>query len=217
MSQYVYCYQFGSGDCYKIGKTKHPPEKRKRGIATGSPVDIKPYRTVETDDASTLETYVHHLLRAKRGRGEFFSVSRRELDDAVDQAVVFVNELQPLRRKAKNLRRIKPNETMLGPSDEMRQAALQFEEAKNEYWLLEKRIELLQSRIQVAIGENRGIEAVASWKWKPHPEMNTKRFRRDHPKLYEEYLEDLGRRELHIELQSVDAPELAYGRASAGE
>ena len=148
---------------------------------------------------------------------EFFHAPLPRIDEAIAKATAFMKELQPLSRKVKSLRRIKQKETMLGPSDEMRQVALRFEEAKNEYWLLERGIELFASRIQAEIGENRGIEGVASWKWKSHPEMNTKRFKRDHPELYEEYAEDLGRRELHIELRSVDAFELLYGRASAGE
>jgi hypothetical protein len=213
----VYCYQFGDEDCYKIGKTKLHPEERKRGFATGSPVDITLYRRVETDDPSVLETYIHHLLGARRSKGEFFRVSRQDLDKAVDEAAALVHELQPLLQKANELRRTKPAETILDRSDELRQVALELRAAQDQRWLLERRIELLVSRIQIAIGENCGMEGVASWKWKDHWEMDTKRFEADHKELYEEYLRNSGARDLRLKVRPVENPELAYAAAPAGE
>lgn len=213
----VYCYQFGEEDCYKIGKTKLQPEERKRGFATGSPVDITLYRTVETDDPSAVETLIHRLLCERRAKGEFFRVSRPELDKAVDEALAFVGELQPLLQRANDLRRTRPNETMLDPSDEIRQVALQLRAAQNQRWLLERRIELLASRIQIAIGENCGMEGVASWKWKDHWDMDTKRFEAEHKELYDQYRRNSGVREFRLKVRPVENPELAYAAAPAGE
>jgi hypothetical protein len=213
----VYCYQFGDEDCYKIGKTKLQPEERKRGFATGSPVDITLYRKVETGDPSGLETYIHRLLGARRARGEFFRVSRQELNKAVDQATAVMRELQPLLQRADDLRRMKPSETMIERSDEIRQIALQLRAVQNQKWLLDRRIELLASRIQVAIGENCGMEEVASWKWKDHWEMDTMRFEAEHRELYKDYLRNSGTRELRLRVQAAENPELAYAAAPAGE
>ena len=81
--KHVYIYSVGS-NCYKIGRTKHTPEKRKRGWATGSPVKPKLYRDVLTEHPSALENYIHHDLDLKRREnGEFFNVTEDELDTAV--------------------------------------------------------------------------------------------------------------------------------------
>jgi hypothetical protein len=63
---HVYCYQIGSGNCYKVGRTKKLPDKRMREFATDSPVKPQLYRDVETENASGLEKYILQLLDGKR-------------------------------------------------------------------------------------------------------------------------------------------------------
>lgn len=198
--KHVYCYQFGSDNCYKVGRTKNPPEKRMRGFATGSPVKPKLYRAIETEDPSGLEKYIHHLLDAKRAEnGEFFYVTRQDLDDAVNEAVAFINECQPLIREAKKLCRKRPNETMVEPSDEMREIYQQLRKAIREKFLLERHIELLESKVQLAIGENRGMKGVASWKWVDRWTMDIERFKKEHEKLFQEYRRDSSSRTFCLE------------------
>ncbi len=104
--EHVYCYQLGRGDCFKVGRTKNDPEERKRGFAAGSPVKLTLYRKIETEYPSSLEKYIHQLLDERRAEnGEIFNVTAQELDDAVDRAVAFVEEFQPLLHEADNLRR----------------------------------------------------------------------------------------------------------------
>src|SRR5207247_6837630 len=117
----VYCYQSGSGDCYKIGLTKDEPRRRKRGLSTGSPVKFKPepYRTIASEHAAQLETYIHHLLDERRAEnGEFFYVNEQELDAAVDEAIAFVNESRPLVLDAKKLCKERQNGTMVESTEE---------------------------------------------------------------------------------------------------
>jgi hypothetical protein len=92
-------------------------------------------------------------------------VTTQELDAAIDQAVAFMKELLPLLDGVKKLRRKKPDETMIDPSDEMLDIYRQLRKANREKFLLDRRIELLESKIQLVISENRGMTDVASWKW----------------------------------------------------
>jgi hypothetical protein len=175
-----------------------------RGFATGSPVKPKLYRDVETEDAPGLEKYIHQLLDAKRAEnGEFFYVTQQELDNTIEKAVAFIKECQRFVPDAMKLRRKKPNDTMLDPPEEMREIYRQLREAGREKFLLEKRIELLESRVQVAIGENRGMKGVASWKWVDLWTMNTVRFKRENPtmykRLFEKYKRDSGNRKFCLE------------------
>src|ERR1035438_1290196 len=184
-SGHVYCYQFGSDDCFKVGRTKHQPEKRKRGFATGSPVKFTLYRDEAAENASELESYTHQLLAAQRAsNGEFVNVTQEELDDAVDKAVAFMKEYQPVRSEANGLRRKKPKETIAEPSVEIREIHRQLMEARREQSLLDWRIGLLESRVQVAIGENCGMRGIASWNWVDHWVMKTEMFTEEDKKSY---------------------------------
>jgi len=200
MPSQVYCfhYQIGSGNCYKVGLTKNPPEMRLKGLATGSPVRPTLYRTVETEDARRLEKYIHKLLDAKRANGEFFFVTQQALNDAVDKAEAFVKECQQVLPEAKKLRRRKPNDTMAEPSGEMPAIYRQLREAMSKKFLLDQRIEFLVSKVQVAIGENRGMKGVATWQWEDRPWFDQKRFQEEHKTLYEEYARDSGCRKFRL-------------------
>src|SRR5208283_2129891 len=122
LSKCVYCYQFGSDDCYKIGHTKDSPEKRKRGFATGSPKKLTLYKKIPFQTPTKLEKYIHYLLDEKRAEnGEYFKVTAKELDDAIERATATMNELQSLCSEADKLRRKKPTDEMVEATDEMRE------------------------------------------------------------------------------------------------
>jgi hypothetical protein len=141
-------------------------------------------------------------MRAERRTGSV-NVTAQELDDAVDQAVAFMKELLPVLDDAKKLRRKKPDETMIDPSDEMLDIYRQLRKASRERFLLDRRIELLESKIQVVIGENRGMTGVASWKWNDCWKMDTTRLKKErgalYAQLYEEYKRNSGSRKFCLE------------------
>lgn len=216
-SEHVYCYQFGTGDCYKVGRTKHQPEKRKRGFATGSPVKFKLYRDVRSENAPDLERYIHQLLAVKRApNGEFFDVTPQELDEAVDRAVSFVREFEELFGQANELRKKKPCETVVEPSVEMREIHRQLIEAKSAKSLLEWRIGLLESKIQVKIGDGCGMRGVASWEWVDRWTMDTEQFKNDplYEMLFEKYKRDSSYRRFCPEINPLgDLPAEALTNA----
>jgi hypothetical protein len=198
--KHVYCYQVGSGDCFKIGRTKNPPEKRMQGFATGSPVKLNLYRDIETEYASELETHIHKLLDLKRAEnGEFFYVTAEEVDEAANEAVRFIGEFQPLVCKTETLRQQEPNEQIAEPSIEMLEVYRRLRELNRQKYLIDKQIDLLVSRIQVAIGDRCGMKGVASWKWVDRWTMDIERFKKEREELYEEYKRDSSGRVFRIE------------------
>jgi T5orf172 domain len=198
--KYVYCHQVGSGDCYKIGHTKNPPEQRKRGLQTGSREPYTRYKEIETEYPLSLEKRIHKLLdHCRAATGEFFYVTKEELDAVIEKAIVFVSESEPLLREAKKLRREKPTSTVVEASPEMLDHCRELRELDTQSYLIEKRIEFLQSRIQVAIGHGCGMRGVATWRWKECPTMDVARFKREHKALYEQYKRDSSHREFHLE------------------
>jgi hypothetical protein len=198
--EHVYCFQIGCENCYKIGRTKNPPNERMRGLATGSRFKLQLYKDIETGDPTGLESYIHALLDPKRAEnGEFFNVTREELEEAVGKAEAFVREHQPLLRQAKLLCRKRPTDTLLEPTREMLDIYRELRELRREKFLVERRIELLASKVQIAIGENLGMKGVASWKWVERWPMDTKRFQKEHEALYEEYKRDSSSRMFLLE------------------
>jgi hypothetical protein len=200
--KHVYCfhYQIGSDNYYKVGLTKNPPAMRISELATGSPVKPTICRDVETEDASRLEKYIHQLLDPKRAaNGEFFHVSWEELNHAVDKAVAFINRCQPVLREANKLRRKKPNDTVLEPTVSMLRIYRQLRDLSRKQFLMERRIEYLMGKVQVAIGENHGIKGIASWKWEDRWTMDVKRFQKEHETLYEQYKRDSGSRKFRLD------------------
>jgi hypothetical protein len=193
--QHVYCFQQGSRDCYKIGKSKEP-EKRRRKLQTGSAEGLRPCRCIPTPDATALEKYIHHLLDGRRtGEQEFFWVTEQELDQAIAEAVKFVEATSDLFSEAKELAKHKPDTEMRDPSDEMLGVYKELREAEHRFFKLGKQIEILESRMKVFIGRHSGIKGLATWRWKPNRGMNIPKFQKEQRDLYERYLVDRSRRE----------------------
>jgi hypothetical protein len=197
---HVYCFQKGSEECYKIGRTHREPERRRRNLSTGSSEKLIPVRDIETDHAAALEIYLHNLLDDRRAdNGEFFNLTLDELDTAINKAQACVTSSQPLLNEAKALSRQQPSDTMVAPSEEMRKVYRQLRAAYREQFFLEQRITALESRMQVEIGANGGIAGLATWNWISRSRLNTKLFRGERPDLYDQYKCDASRREFRLE------------------
>lgn len=114
----VYCFQVGSTDCFKIGRTKNSGAKRLKNVAVGSPAKLTLHREIETQWPARLENHIHKLLAMYRTEnGEFFNVTKSQLDDAILEASTFVAASQPFVEQAQKLRRKKPTTAMLDPSN----------------------------------------------------------------------------------------------------
>jgi len=196
----VYCFQVGSSDCFKIGRTRNAPTGRMKNVSVGSPQRLTLYKTVETEFASRLESYLHKVLEPYRApNGEFFNVTTSQLDDAVRESIQFVSATEPLLEEAKKLQRKKPTADLLEPSAEILALHRELKAALRQSFLLERKIEALQGKLQVAIGENLGFKGVASWKWRESWILNQALLKREEPELYEQYRERSGSRVFCLE------------------
>jgi hypothetical protein len=189
----IYCYRAGALDLFKIGHTKNAAAKRMKNVQTGSWEVLSIYRQVETDHAPRLlEDRIHKLLAAYRAkRGEFFHVTTELLDRAVDDAKTFLTEYLPIIQQVKKLQHHKPNPEVLQRTDNIDAVCQELKKAKQEQALL---IELLQGKLQVAIGKNAGIESVASWKWQEKFIFDLGLFKADRPALFKQYQKSSGTR-----------------------
>lgn len=77
---------------FKIGESKNP-KQRCRNLQTGNLRKLKIYRTIicnSKKDAQLLEDTIHERFAAQRIRGEWFSITRLEIDQICEE----VNILQ---------------------------------------------------------------------------------------------------------------------------
>lgn len=184
----VYCFRVGSEDCFKVGRTKSNPKERKDDVSVGSPQKLTEYRAIETEHASKLEWYIHRALDMKRAEnGEFFLVKPSELDDAINDGLAFLHKSLPLLKQVEEFKKTKPNEQMREPSKGDRSLYRALRESRKELFLLEQKILILQSQLEVAIGKNLGLKGIASWKWQEAARFNLIVFKEEHPDLYEKY------------------------------
>lgn len=95
---YVYIIQHGDTDHYKIGHTINRPMARLRELQAGTPIELKMYEVFYVADAMRGEVDVHHLLRKKRVRGEWFKLNQWELDQVMllleSEVYVYYDEME---------------------------------------------------------------------------------------------------------------------------
>jgi hypothetical protein len=198
--EYVYCFRVGSEGIFKVGRTRNPPEQRMKGVSVGSPQKLTLHREIKTNHAPFLEKYLHVLLDPQRTpNGEFFNVSVKDLDDAIKKAKSCLAESFPVLEEAEKLQKQRPTTRILDPSQSVNALYHELRSAEREAFFLERRIEILRSRIQVEIGENLGIRGVASWKWCEQWKLDQKALKRDAPEVFERFKHLSAFRVFHLE------------------
>src|SRR5262249_40381840 len=184
----VYCFRVGLENCFKVGRTKGAPDKRLKNVAVGSPHKLTLHREVTTDNPIFLERYIHWLLDAQRApNGEFFNVSADELDQTISEAESFLAERAPVVQETTKLQKRRPINHVLDPTDATRALHRELRDALRQAFLLQRKIELLQGRLQLEIGENLGIRGVASWKWREQWKLDQEALKRDEPNIFDRF------------------------------
>lgn len=66
-------YVSDHADCYKIGVAEEP-ESRLSSMQSGTPNELRLVTTIESDDASSVESDLHSLYSHRHMRGEWFNI-----------------------------------------------------------------------------------------------------------------------------------------------
>jgi hypothetical protein len=185
---YVYCFQVGSGNLFKIGRTAGDLNRRKASVSTGSPERLALVLEVEVEDACALEQYVHTLLDHKRTEnGEFFRVTRGELDEAFRRAQGFYRDSHEDLRIARELESVKPTDELLEPTPEFAEALRKLRELRQKRDIVDYEIAAQEARLKRSIGGRMGIRGIAIWKWQQKLGVDAMRLRAESPEVYEKF------------------------------
>jgi hypothetical protein len=110
-----------------------------------------------------------------------------------------VAALDAVRPAAEALRTIQPNDEILEATSEVRAIHAQLRRARKDKFLIEKQIMLLNSKLQVVIGENRGVAGVATWAWFEGEELEEARLRAEQPDVVAPYMRAVAYRKFRVE------------------
>lgn len=184
---------------FKIGFTKGNLEKRFKTVATSSPHKLEIFRYVETELYTKMEKYFHHLFDNKREEnGEFFRIHPAELNSEIDKAIEMFESIVKDIDSVEKYVLIKDNDKMIGPEDNIKTISLNLRKIKTQISNLDFEKEILENKLKNAIGENKGIEGIATWKTQTQKRFNAKQFETDHPELYQKYISESNGRVLRL-------------------
>lgn len=127
------------------------------------------------------------LLEEKRviNRREVFNVTMQEVTKAFETAIAVINDTQELIRNAAVAAKTRPGSRQKpGASAETLTLYQELREAHRDEFFLQRRIEVIESKIKLAVGDNLGIDGVVTWDWRSDFRIDITKLRKQRPKLY---------------------------------
>ena len=190
---FVYVFQSGDGNYFKIGRTKDEIEKRRKALSTGNPKELKLFDHIETDHDSEVEKYLHKKLykyySAEGDAKEFYLVEPGILKEALDDAREYEVDFLPLKQEAKELAKEDSNGEYADPDDEALEMYRKLIDIRGQMDWLKIKSEILETKIKNRIGQMDGIKGIASWKTQVRFDFNKAKFEEQYPELHEEFIE----------------------------
>ena len=190
---FVYVFQSGDGNYFKIGRTKDEIEKRRKALSTGNSKELKLFDHIETDHDSVVEKYLHKKLykyySAEGDSREFYMVEPGILKEALDDAREYEVDFLPLKQEAKELGKEDSNGEYADPDDQVLEMYRKLIDIRGQMDWLKIKSEILETKIKNRIGQMDGIKGIASWKTQVRFDFNKAKFEEQYPELHEEFVE----------------------------
>ena len=186
---FVYVFQSGDGNYFKIGRTKDEIEKRRKALSTGNPKELKLFDHIETDYDSEVEKYLHKKLykyySAEGDAKEFYLVEPGILKEAIDDAREYEQGFLPLKQEAKELAKEDSNGEYADPDDQVLEMYRKLIDIRGQMDWLKIKSEILETKIKNRIRQMDGIKGIASWKTQVRFDFNKAKFEEHYPELHE--------------------------------
>jgi hypothetical protein len=186
---FVYAFQYGDTDRFKIGKSANPSGRRKQ-LETANPDGMTEVFRVETTDPTKCERYVHQRLDAFRLHGKpeiFVGLPVEEVVLALKKGREWVDEYVPRWSEAERLKTLESTGVLLAPTDEHVLTYERLRDVAAQIKRLEIEKEELETDLKLAIGTAGGLAGLVTWKSSEVSHFDSSRFREAHPELYESF------------------------------
>jgi len=189
---FVYAFQSGIDNFFKIGRTGDHPDIRRKSLSTGNPQPLSTADLIETPYEILCETYLKRVLRSKRrteGDGtEIFELALDELREAFDDAREFLQDYLPREQEADLLSREQSDGQILIPGERERELYQQLLKIRETEDRLRFERELVESELKLAIGKADGLQGIATWKTSSFRRFDRTAFRLADEEMYERFV-----------------------------
>jgi hypothetical protein len=198
---FVYILRVGDEDVFKIGEAGNVGSRIK-GLSTGNHHPLTEFDSIETDDASACESYLHGVLRSRRirngGGKEFFALTASEVEEAVRDARAYVAEHLPVKREVERLSKQESDDTVLQPGDEEWSVYGELLEVREDIYRLKVRRERLENDLKMVIGTAAGLDGLVTWKTHTLSRFDESSFKLAQPELHQVFLLESQRRTFRL-------------------
>lgn len=147
---------------------------------------------LETDNASQVETYLHHRLRSEKlaesEGNEWFRLDPDELRDVLRDARRYADEVLPMIENADLLAEAECDDRVLEPTRADWDLYRDLVGVREKYETLEHDMRRLEAQLKLVIGTASGMQRVASWKMVASHRFDSSSFAQAHPGLYRSFL-----------------------------
>lgn len=188
---YVYILKNGDSNYYKIGRTKGDIEKRRKSLSTGNPQPLSLFDFIETEHDVIVEKFLHikffDKLSKEGDSTEFYKIDPVELKNGLQEAKNFLAEYIPHNQAAEKLKVVESNGCSISPDDEILKIYHKLCRIKGIINNLQFEKEILENQLKSKIGNNDGIDGIATWKTQTQFRLDQKTFKEKHPDIYQAF------------------------------
>lgn len=198
----VYVLQSGSVNLFKIGRTTGSVEKRIKQLNTGNPHPLVMFDVIETEEASSCETYLHKRLRTTQhfgsGGTEFFAIEPDDLMAVLKDARSFLSEYISAKKAAEEYKAMPSEDRVIEPTEELQDDYRRLLEIREQQDMLKFERELIECRIKSALGTASEIRSIATWKTSLVTRFDQDLFSEENVELYSQYLKQTAQRNFRL-------------------
>jgi predicted phage-related endonuclease len=188
---FVYVFQSGSTNHFKIGRTKGDIEDRRKDLSTGNPQPLVLFDHIETDYDSLVEKYLHTLFFEFSSQDsdakEFFNIAPDALRQGLSKARKFLENYIPLYLEAEALKSVEPTEEIKTADDHILELYKELRRLKGKIEILKFEYQMIENELKSKVGNAMGIDGVAMWKTQVSLVLDQKSLKENLPGVAEEY------------------------------
>jgi hypothetical protein len=172
----------------KVGVTEGTTLERINQLQTGNPFLLVAYAEIESEAADIVERYIHRLYSSKRHRLEWIRVQGSDLDEMIEEARRFSEEVSAKARVVRELDQKPSNGQMLAKTPEVEELCEDIQVLLRKSVEVSKRQDVVTLKLRSFVGTAMGIDGVAQVTLTaPQTRFQVRDFRGAHPELHEDY------------------------------
>lgn len=197
---YLYAFQRGFKDSFKVGKTDRALRQRMGELQNGALEPLSVYGYIETPHSLEAERFMHRFLAASRADiGENFTCAALEIDRALAACTRYLHDELPAILRVQQLakefetadttgRTLPADESATSLADHIRTLDASVRAVKQQLAAHQAERDQCVASLKVLIGNHDRIEGAAAWRWEDGRQtLRDDLLRQERPDLFQQY------------------------------